>query len=97
MTKNPEEFTLEEIQDKVQKLDGWDNEDTKKIHKTFTFDNFVQALEFTNKVGEVAEEKQHHPDIHLTWGEVTIEIQTHQTGNLTDADFELAEQIDQIN
>lgn len=97
MTKNPEEITLKEIEERVQALEEWENEGSEKIHKSFTFDDFAQALAFTNKVGAVAEEKQHHPDIYLTWGKVTIEILTHEAGNLTGADFELAEQIDQIS
>ncbi len=97
MTKKPEGMTVEEIQERVAELDDWKNEGAKKIYKTFNFDNFEQALAFTNKVGAVAEEKQHHPDIYLTWGKVKIEIQTHETGSLTEADFNLAERIDQID
>lgn len=97
MTKNPNEITAEELEQKTKKLDNWNLEGKEKIQKTFNFNNFEQALAFTNKVGAVAEEKQHHPDIYLTWGEVRIEIQTHETGSLTEADFELAERIDQIN
>lgn len=97
MTKNPEKISLEEIEQKMETLDGWEREGVKKIYKDFTFKNFKQALDFTNKVGAVAEEIQHHPDIYLTWGEVKIEIHTHQTGNLTKSDFQLAEKIDQIH
>ncbi len=97
MTKNPKRISLEEIQQKMEILDGWEIKDTEKIYKSFSFTNFKEALDFTNKVGAVAEEIQHHPDIFLTWGKVKIEIYTHQTGNLTQSDFELAEKIDQID
>lgn len=97
MTKNPRKISPKEITQRLNALDSWNIEDTKRIYKSYTFDNFKQALEFTNKVGAVAEEIQHHPDINLTWGKVTIEIYTHQTGNLTESDFVLAEQIDQID
>ena len=96
MTKNPRKISKEEIEQKMTSLDGWKIKDTKKIYKEFSFKNFKQALDFTNKIGDVAEEMQHHPDIFLTWGEVKIEIYTHHTGNLTQSDFELAEKIDQI-
>lgn len=97
MTKNPIKITAEEIEHRMDTLDSWDIESSKKIYKSYTFDNFKQALDFTNKVGAVAEEIQHHPDISLTWGKVKIEIYTHQTGTLTESDFQLAEKIDQIN
>jgi len=86
-----------EIEQKVEALDGWEIEGSKKIYKNYKFKNFQQALDFTNQVGAVAEEMQHHPDIYLTWGKVEIEIFTHEEDSLTDADFELAERIDQID
>lgn len=94
MTKNPRKISSEEIEQRYDALDRWEIEGSKKIYKSYTFDNFKQALSFTNKVGAVAEDLQHHPDIYLTWGEVKIEIYTHQTGNLTESDFLLAEKID---
>lgn len=85
------------IEQKVEKLDNWELEGSKKIRKSYKFKNFQQALDFTNQVGAVAEEMQHHPDIYLTWGKVEIEIFTHEKDKLTDADFELAEKIDRID
>lgn len=97
MTKNPRKITPKEIERRMEALDNWEIDGTKRIYKSYTFKNFKQALDFTNKVGAVAEEIQHHPDIYTTWGEVKIEIYTHQTDNLTESDFQLAEKIDQIN
>ncbi|WP_035444866.1 4a-hydroxytetrahydrobiopterin dehydratase [Atopococcus tabaci] len=97
MEKNQKKLTPEEIQQRLDTLDSWELEGSKKIHKSYTFKNFKQALAFTNKVGSVAEELQHHPDIYLTWGKVNIEIYTHRTDQLTEADFQLAERIDQID
>jgi 4a-hydroxytetrahydrobiopterin dehydratase len=51
-------------------------------------------LNFTNRVGEVAEKQNHHPDIFLTWGEVRIQISTHESNGLTASDFDLAIKID---
>lgn len=89
-------LTNEELQDKLRRLNAWDLEDNKKLTKDFSFKNFKQALQFTNQVGELAEKLSHHPDIYLTWGKVSLTIQTHETDTLTDNDFELAQGIDEI-
>jgi len=66
------------------------------IQKEFTFGNFREALSFTNRVGELAESEGHHPDIHLAWGKVGIEIWTHKIDGLSESDFILAAKIDDI-
>ena len=96
MTTNQEKFSTEELAQKMDTLNGWEIQGTEKIYKHFSFKNFKQALDFTNKVGAVAEEIQHHPEIYLTWGKVKIEILTHEAAQLTQADFDLAAKIDQI-
>ena len=58
--------------------------------------NFRQALAFTNRVGELAEEQGHHPDIHLSWGKVRLEIWTHKIDGLHDSDFILAAKADRL-
>lgn len=85
-----------EIHEKMQNLTGWTLENDKKIIKEFIFKNFIEALAFTNKVGEIAEEEKHHPDIYLTYGKVVIQQETHEGDGLTEKDFNLAEKIDQI-
>ena len=72
----------------------WSVIDEHHLYCEFTFDNFVDALAFTNKVGDVAEAEGHHPNIHLTWGKVEIEIWTHKIDGLTESDFILAAKID---
>ena len=64
------------------------------LEKEFAFKDFRQALKFTNKVGELAEELQHHPDIYLAWGKVRITIWTHKIDGLTESDFILAAKIE---
>ena len=64
--------------------------------KSFTFPDFQMALEFTNKVGAVAEQEGHHPDIYLSWGRVEIKIWTHKIDGLTESDFILAAKIEEI-
>ena len=72
-------------------------EENNKLTKDFQFKNFVLALEFVNKVGSVAEEISHHPEIWFTWGRVIISITTHDAENtVTKKDFELASRIDEL-
>jgi 4a-hydroxytetrahydrobiopterin dehydratase len=78
-------------------LPQWRVVDEHHITRVFTFPDFKQALDFTNKVGEIAEEQGHHPDILLTWGKVEITIWTHKVNGLTESDFILAAKIDQIH
>jgi 4a-hydroxytetrahydrobiopterin dehydratase len=66
------------------------------IKKSFKFPDFRKALEFTNRVGELAEQQGHHPDIFLAWGRVDITIWTHKIDGLTESDFILAAKIDQL-
>jgi 4a-hydroxytetrahydrobiopterin dehydratase len=69
---------------------GWKVVDNHHLEKEFTFDDFKQALSFTNKIGAIAEEVGHHPDIYLTWGKVRLEIFTHKVKGLTESDFIVA-------
>ena len=74
---------------------GWRVVDEHHLEKEFAFRDFAEALAFTNRVGAVAEEEGHHPDIHLAWGKVRITIWTHKIDGLTRSDFVLAAKIDQ--
>ena len=73
---------------------GWRVIEDHHLEKEFTFRDFASALEFTNRVGAIAEEEGHHPDIHLSWGKVRITIWTHKIDGLTRSDFVLAAKID---
>jgi 4a-hydroxytetrahydrobiopterin dehydratase len=66
---------------------GWELVEQHHLRREFRFANFVEALRFTNAVGELAEEQGHHPDIHLSWGRVVLEIWTHKIDGLTESDF----------
>jgi 4a-hydroxytetrahydrobiopterin dehydratase len=66
-----------------------------RISKTFLFPNFQKALDFVNRVGAVAEEEGHHPDLHLAWGRVDASTWSHDAGGITERDFALARRIDQ--
>ena len=66
------------------------------LEKEFSFKNFKEALAFTNKVGELAESQNHHPDIYLTWGKVKISLWTHKIDGLSESDFILAAKIENL-
>ena len=76
-------------------LPGWKVRDDHRLAKTFLFPDFKTGLDFVNRVGAIAEEQGHHPDLHLAWGRVDVETWTHDAGGLTDKDYRLAAGIDQ--
>lgn len=75
---------------------GWSVVEEKHLEKTYKFKDFKQALDFTNLVGNLAENEGHHPDIYLSWGEVKIKLWTHKIKGLHENDFILASKIDAI-
>lgn len=87
---------IEAIETFSSQLKGWHVVHEHHIEKEFHFKDFNEALDFTNKVGKVAEEEQHHPDIHLCWGKVRIVLWTHKINGLSESDFILADKIDEI-
>lgn len=72
----------------------WKLIDEHHLEKVYTFPDFRLALVFTNQVGEIAETQNHHPDIHLSWGKVTVIIWTHKINGLTESDFFFAAKCD---
>ena len=80
----------------AKQVDGWAVVEEHHVTRTFKFPDFRQALSFVNKVGELAEEQGHHPDIYLAWGKAEIKIWTHKIDGLTESDFILAAKIDQL-
>jgi len=69
---------------------GWDVVDGHHLQREFAFKDFRSALEFTVRVGEMADEQGHHPDVHLSWGKARILVWTHKIDGLTESDFILA-------
>ena len=94
-------FDKSEIHKYLKKVDGWDvkSNDDKNFYliKQFTFKNFKESQEFVSKVGDVAENENHHPDISYGWGYCKIKIFTHAIKGLAESDFILAAKIDKIN
>ncbi len=73
---------------------GWLVVDDHHLEKSYNFPDFRQALDFTVRVGEIAEREGHHPDMHLAWGRVKLVIWTHKIDGLTESDFILAAKAD---
>lgn len=85
----------EEIESALTDLDDWEFENDN-LKKHFEFENFAAALAFVNRVGAVAEQRDHHPDVLFGWGYAEFFITTHDAGGITARDFELAKAIDEI-
>jgi 4a-hydroxytetrahydrobiopterin dehydratase len=86
----------EEIENLIKELDGWEVVHNHHLRKTFEFKNFREALSFVNRVGALAEEQGHHPDISFGWGRAELTIWTHKIDGLTESDFILAAKIDAL-
>ena len=97
-TSDDEPLTSEEYQEYLAELDEavWSVIDEHHLEGTYAFDDFRGALEFAYAVGELAEEEWHHPDIHLSWGEVGIELWTHKIDGLHKTDFVMAARMDRM-
>jgi len=81
----------------LKEVPGWVSPDNKRIEKEFKFKDFAQALAFVNKVGDIAEAENHHPDIVLHgWNKVTLVLSTHAIGGLSENDFILAAKINEL-
>lgn len=86
--------------DELQRLSGelgdWSVVDEHHLSKVFKFRDFADSLAFVNRVGELAEQQGHHPDICFGWGKAEITIWTHKINGLTESDFILAAKIDEL-
>jgi len=89
LTGNDLEPYLDELGDR------WEVEDEHHLIGEFEFDDFMDALDFTNRIGRIAEEEGHHPEICLTWGRATVKIWTHAIDGLSENDFILAAKVDE--
>ncbi len=83
----------EKAREYLSQLSGWELVEAKKIRKEFKFSNFPQSLGFVNKVGSLAEEEQHHPNITISYNKVSISLSTHTIGGLSENDFIMAAKI----
>jgi 4a-hydroxytetrahydrobiopterin dehydratase len=87
-------LTADQIRPLLAQLSGWAVVNSHHIEKQYEFPDFKTALDFVNRVGAIAEDQGHHPDIALAWGRVGVRIWTHKIDGLTESDFILAAKID---
>jgi 4a-hydroxytetrahydrobiopterin dehydratase len=83
-----------ELESLRSQVTDWQVVNEHHLAKSFTFPDFQKALDFVNRVGAIAEQEGHHPDLHLAWGKVGVETWTHKIDGLTESDFVLAAKID---
>jgi len=80
----------------AQLPEGWEMVEEHHLQKSFGCEDFRQALDLANRIGEVAEQENHHPDLHVSYGKVEAVVWTHKVGGLTRNDFILASKIDAL-
>jgi 4a-hydroxytetrahydrobiopterin dehydratase len=89
-------FGKSEVENYLSQLKGW-SRNGKWITKEFSFTDFVAAMKFVNKVADIAEAESHHPDIHIHYNRVRLEIWTHAIDGLSENDFILAAKVDGLD
>lgn len=89
-------LTPEEIRPLLAELEDWEVVENHHLKRRFTFKDFQSALDFVNKIGQIAEREDHHPDILLAWGKVEVTLWTHKIDGLSESDFILAAKIDRV-
>ncbi len=88
-------LSSEEVQARHRQVRDWTLQE-QVLQREFRFDDFDEAMDFVNDVAALAREADHHPDLHISYNKVRLELTTHKAGGLTEHDFALAEQIDQL-
>jgi 4a-hydroxytetrahydrobiopterin dehydratase len=89
-------LTADEIRPLHAQVPDWKLVNDHHLSREFRFVDFAAALRFVDRVGAMAEEQRHHPDIHLTWGKVSVDVWTHKIKGLTESDFIFATKTDEI-
>ncbi len=89
-------LTAEQIRPLQAQVENWSVINNHHLERELQFPDFKTALEFVDKVGAIAEEQGHHPDIYLAWGKARVTIWTHKIDGLTESDFILAAKIDRV-
>lgn len=84
------------IEEYMKEVQGWEAGDNKVIEKIFAFKTFRESIDFVNQVATIAEQEQHHPDIHIRYRKVTLELTTHAIKGLSENDFIMASKIDMM-
>ena len=95
MPETISKLSKDEIADRLRSLSGWEINDGK-LTKAYTFDDFLGAVRFVDRLAPVAESQGHHPDLQVSWGRVVVQLTSHDAGGLTTKDFKLASAIDKL-
>ncbi len=82
------------VRDLLRELDEWTVEQEYHLTRTYKLPDFAKSLAFVNRIGGIAEQQNHHPDIYLAWGKVRVEVWTHKIKGLTESDFIFAAKVD---
>lgn len=91
-------LTRMEAEAMLTHVSGWAlAEDAKSISRSYRFNDFAQALSFANKIGDIAQQEGHHPDMCVSWGKLKVDLSTHAIGGLSENDFILAAKIDRVS
>lgn len=85
-----------ELDSLSSQIKDWTVVSEHHLTKQFKFSDFASALDFVNKIGAVAEDQGHHPDLYLAWGKVEVKLWTHKIDGLTESDFIMAAKIDDL-
>ncbi len=87
-------LTAEQIRPLAAEVPDWKVLDDHRLVREYLFADFKAALKFVDRIGAMAEEQGHHPDLHLAWGKVRVEVWTHKINGLTESDFVFAAKTD---
>jgi 4a-hydroxytetrahydrobiopterin dehydratase len=88
-----EKLPQDVIEQKLEEFSDW-SQSGDAIQRTFNFDDFIHAIQFVNRIADLAEQQQHHPDIMIRYNKVTLTLSTHDAGGLTEKDFDFARATD---
>jgi len=88
-------LSTSEVDQALQKLPGWSRQG-KAVERVFQFGNFLEAMEFVNKIAVAAEAANHHPDITISYNKVTLSLVSHDSGGVTQRDIRMAGKINDV-
>lgn len=87
------EYTEQEVRDRLEEFPGW-SYDGEWLRKTYEFDTYMRGIEFVNRLAELAEDANHHPDLYVGFREVEVSLKSHDVDAITDRDLDLVQEIE---
>lgn len=86
-------YSDNEVRERLDEFEGWDY-DGDRVRKTYKFDTYMKGIEFVNRLAELAEEANHHPDLYVGFREVEVTLKSHDVDAITDRDFDMIQSIE---